>query len=210
MRSATAAGSIPYVLGEVGKSTAVSDECRQAANFMPVPDTLTHMSLAADTRRGAEQYPFLVMALRAGVLNYTAAARFLESETALTGDIGAVATALRRYASELPELETTARDARVTMQSGIEPVEDTPSTEALVRVGSIALGPGSGDSTAILVTGDVDSTVLSGILERLALAEIAVTAAGYVDETIVVVVARSAGANAVRLIEGALETVCEQ
>ncbi len=77
------------------------------------------MSLAAETRRAVDRRPFLRTALRAGVVNYTAAARFL----AVDGETDAIATALRRYADELPAYETESRAARVRMERGIGPLE---------------------------------------------------------------------------------------
>lgn len=158
------------------------------------------MSLAANTRRAAADHPFLLAALRAGVLNYTAAARFL----AIDGEIDAVATALRRYAEELPDYETTEREARVTMQSGVGPVDDP--ADALLVVGGTAIGAGS-DRTAILAAGEVDAAALATVLETLSIEEIEVTAAGVGEETLVVVVDRLEGANALRAIEDALERV---
>lgn len=73
------------------------------------------MSLAAEAREAVREHPFLLSALRAGVVNHRAAAEFLE----LDGDPDAVATALRRFAETLPEYETESRDARVTMHSGV-------------------------------------------------------------------------------------------
>ncbi len=158
------------------------------------------MSLAAQTRRAVADHPFLVAALRAGVLNYTAAARFLEVD----GEVDAIATALRRYAEELPDYETTARRTRVTMQSGVGPVEDPAN--ALFVVGGTAIGEG-GDRTAILAAGEVDAPALATVLEALSVEEVAVTAAGVGEERMVVVVDRLEGATAVRAVEGALEAV---
>ncbi|QSW98839.1 DUF7523 family protein [Haloterrigena alkaliphila] len=160
------------------------------------------MSLAAETRRAAESHPFLVAALRAGVVNYTAAARFLEVE----GEIDAIATALRRYAEELPEYETDARDVRVRMESGIGPI-DAEGDEALVTVGGTAFGPDGGDRTAIVATGAVDAAALAEVLQRLALEEITPIAAGVGAETLLVVVDRLEGANALRAVDGALDAV---
>ena len=157
------------------------------------------MSLAAETRRAVEERPFLVTALRAGIVNYTAAARFLEVD----GETDAIATALRRYAEELPDYETDSREARVRMESGIGPVDS--EAEALVTVGGTALGPTTdGDRTAIVATGSVDAAALAEVLQRLALEEITPIAAGVAEETMVVAVERLAGANAVRAVEDAL------
>lgn len=159
------------------------------------------MSLAAETRRAVDGHGFLLAALRAGVVNYTAAARFLEVE----GETEAVATALRRYADDLREYEAVSRDARVTMQSGIGPIEDP--TEALLVVGATALGPGVDDGTAIFAEGDVDAATLRAALEALEIEGIDVSAAGVGREVMVVVVDRLEGANAVRAVERALEGV---
>ena len=54
------------------------------------------MSLASDTRDAVRRRSFLHAALAAGVVNYTAAARYLD-----VGEEEAVVAALRRYAEEL-------------------------------------------------------------------------------------------------------------
>ncbi len=181
------------------------------------------MSLAAETRRAVDRNPFLRTALRAGVVNYTAAARYLDVD----GDPDAIATALRRYADELPTYETDSRAVRVRMESGIGPLEQiegesggkdghgsgdegnaaTAATEALVAVGSAAFGPCGGDRTAIVATGDVDTAALADVLARLSLEDISPDAAAVADGTMVLVVERREGANALRAVEGALERV---
>ncbi len=166
------------------------------------------MSLAAETRRAVDRHPFLRTALRAGVVNYTAAARYLE----IDGEPDAVATALRRYADELPAYETASRDARVRMESGIGPLEgegEGTSTDgdALLTVGGAALGPCGGDRTAIVATGDVDTPALADALARLSTDGISADAAAVADGTMVIVVERREGANALRAVEGALEHV---
>lgn len=169
---------------------------------MPTQSALWSMSLAAETRRVTESHPFLVTALRAGVVNYTAAARFLEVD----GETDAVATALRRYAEASPAYETESRDVRVTMKSGIGTVE--PGTdEALLSLGGTAFGPGGSDRTGILATGDVDAVALADTLQRLALEEITPLAAAVADGSMLVVVERLEGANALRAVENALESV---
>ncbi|ELZ01266.1 DUF7523 family protein [Natrialba asiatica] len=161
------------------------------------------MSLAAETRRAVEVHPFLVTALRAGVLNYTAAARFLDVE----GDVDAIATALRRYAEELPAYDPDSCEVTVRMESGIGIVDgDDPASE-LVTVGGTPFGSTGGDLTAIYGTGAVDAMALATTLERLELAEIDTVAAAVGDETLIVIVDRLDGANAVRTVEGALEYV---
>lgn len=163
------------------------------------------MSLAADTRWAVDAHPFLHTALRAGVINYTAAARFL----AVDGEADAVATALRRYGDELEALDSDNRTVRVRMQSGVGPVDDPD--EALLAVGSTVLGTGGDSSayTAIVATGEVDARAVSTALAALSIADIEVVAAGFEPETLVVAVERLDGANAVRAVEDALETALE-
>ncbi|UTF53087.1 DUF7523 family protein [Natronosalvus rutilus] len=160
------------------------------------------MSLAAETRRAVDAHPFLHTALRADVVNYTAAARFL----AVDDETDAVATALRRYGDELEALGPSDRSVRVRMQSGVGPVDD--NGEALLAVGSTVFGTGADSSayTAIVATGEVDARAVSTALASLSIAGIEVVAAGFEAETLVVAVERLDGANAVRAVEGALET----
>ncbi|QSG15757.1 DUF7523 family protein [Halapricum desulfuricans] len=152
------------------------------------------MSLAADTREAVRAHPFVYEGLRAGVLNYSAAARFLD-----VGETDAVAAALRRYAEELPERDAAERELRVTMHSGVGPAED--SDEPLLEVGETALAADGGDATAVVATGDVSPDLLGTVLGRFAAAEIAVEAAAVGSDTLVVVVGRRDGPDAVRLIE---------
>jgi len=161
------------------------------------------MSLAERTRRAVDERPFLVDALRAGVCNYTATARFLDVD----GDKDAVATALRRYADDLPAVESQSRDARVTMESGLGPAEDR--ADAVLVAGGVALAPNGGSLTGVLATGDVDPTALAAVLRRLASAGVSVEAAATAGDALVVAVPRRAGADAVRTVETALEAVPE-
>lgn len=153
------------------------------------------MSLAAETRDAVRARPFLYDALRAGVLNYTATARYLD-----LGDEEAVAAALRRYREDLPPPVNNAGDPRVTMQRGFGPV--APS-DALLVAGDTALGPAEGASTAITATGEVGPTALGRVLRRLAVEGIDATAAAAVDGTLVVTVDHRAGPSALRLVEDA-------
>jgi hypothetical protein len=161
------------------------------------------MSLAEETREAARRRPFLVGALRAGVVNYTAAARFLSEEVG--GDPESVATALRRFAESLPDRETEARRARVSMKSGLGETED--ADDALLAVGDTSLAPDAGPLTGILAEGDVDATALGHVLGRLAVEDIEVRAAGVAGEALLVAVERRDGPDAVRLVEDALEAV---
>jgi hypothetical protein len=175
------------------------------------------VSLAETTREAARGRPFLVDALRAGVVNYAAAAAFLDVE----GDPDTVATALRRFADELEPVEPDDRRARVTMRRGVglegngataargagnrtgDPGE---SGEPHLRVGGVALVP-EGSMTAVQASGDVDAAALEAVLGRLRVAGVDAEAAGVAGESLVVVVGRRDGARAVRAVEGALAAV---
>ena len=164
------------------------------------------MSLAAATRDAVREHPFLLDALRAGVVNHTAAADFL----GLDGDRDAIATALRRFAEDLDDYATEARRARVTMQSGVDLVDDTAEatddTEELLTLGGAVVADG-GSQTAVLASGDVDAASLATVLDSLAVADIDVAAAAVAGETLLVVVSRRDGASAVRAVESALSAV---
>lgn len=159
------------------------------------------MSLAAETRRAVRDRPFLLYGLRAGVVNFTAAARLLDVE----GDVEAIATALSRYADELPGYETAPVESRVRMEAGIGPVEGPE--DAVLVVGGTALGPGDGTRTAVLATGAVGADALEAALARLSVAGVSVVAAGVGADTMAIVVDRLDGADALRAVERALEAV---
>ncbi|WP_129116938.1 DUF7523 family protein [Halegenticoccus tardaugens] len=158
-------------------------------------------SLAAETRSAVRERPFLLRALRAGAVNYTAAAAFLD----LDGDREAVATALRRFADDLPPYRTAERDARVTMKSGVGAVDDP--ADALVSVGGIGFEPDAGEETAVVATGDVDAAALAAVLDRLRTAGVDVAAAGVAAGSLAVIVGRRDGATAVRTVEAVLIAV---
>ncbi|MFB6220428.1 MAG: hypothetical protein ABEH90_03230 [Halolamina sp.] len=169
------------------------------------------MSIAEATREAVRRQPFLLDALRAGVLNYTAAAAFIDVD----GDDDAVTTALRRFGEELPPFETEQRDARVTMRSGVGLQErDERSGDAGGdRAESVLLSAGGaivtkgGSLTAVLATGDVDTAALGTVCSRLAAVDIETEAAAVAGETLVVVVGRRDGAAAVQTVEAALSSV---
>jgi hypothetical protein len=160
-------------------------------------------SVAAATREAARDYPFLVAALRAGVVNYAAAAEFL----AVDGDPDSVAAALRRFAADLPEFDPGEREARVTMRSGVGLVADWEAEEALLRVAGAGVVPEVGALTAVLATGEVGPAALATTLGRLRTADVAVEAAATAGDALVVVVGRRDGARAVRVVESALSAV---
>jgi hypothetical protein len=152
------------------------------------------MSLAAATRDAVRERPFLCDALRAGVVNYTAAARTLDVD----GDTDAVATALRRFAEELSDGPVHDSEASVSMQSGLGRVE---TDDALLVVGDTRLGEGAGSLTGIVASGDVSGAALGDVLGRLRVVDIAVEAAGVGEGTLVVVVQRRDGPDALRAVE---------
>ena len=159
------------------------------------------MSLAERTREAVRAEPFLFEALRAGVCNYTAAARYLDLGA---DDEEAVVAALRRYAADLPEYDPDGRTARVSMESGLARVDADEGTEPLLAVGETAFAADGGSFTGLLVTGAVDATTLRHVLGALAADDVAVAAAGVTGDAAVVVVGRRDGADAVRVVERAL------
>jgi hypothetical protein len=158
------------------------------------------MTKAAATRAAVDDHPFLRTALRAGVVNRGAAARFLDVD----GDEDAVAAAVRRYGEELPGLDAESRDAHVSMESGLGASDD-----GLLVVAGRGFAPGEGDLTALLATGDVDTRALSAALGRLHAADVDPRAAGVAGDALAVVVRRRDGADALRVVEDALERVPE-
>jgi hypothetical protein len=154
------------------------------------------MTVAAETRAAARAHPFLHAALRAGIVNYTAAARFLD-----VGETDAVAAALRRYAEELDDPEEIDRRASVSMRSGIGRTADE---EGIVSVGEETFAEGNGDLTAIVATGEVDAGALASVLGRLRTADVAIVATAASEGMLAVVVDQRAGPDAVRAVEQAL------
>lgn len=158
------------------------------------------MSLAAEARDAVQERPFLLEALRAGVVNYSAAARAID----IGDDEAAVATALRRYAEQLPERTVGERRASVTMHSGLSRTADA---DALLSVNGAVFAPDDGDLTAVLATGEVDPAALGHTLGRLGAASIEPVAAGVAGEALCAVVERRDGPRAVQVVESALEAV---
>lgn len=156
------------------------------------------MTLAADTRDAVRSNPFLYDALRAGVVNYSAAARFLDVD----GETDAVVAALRRFADELPTYQRPGTDPPVSMQSGLG--EGDPA-DALLAVGDLALAPDAGSLTAIAASGTDDAEALRAVLGRLETAGVTTEAAAVGGGSLLVVVERRAGPDALRAVEDALE-----
>jgi len=158
------------------------------------------MSLAATARAAVHERPFLLEALRAGVVNFSAAARVID----VSDDEEAVATALRRYAERLPPRTVAPRRATVTMHSGLATAE---GDEALFSLNGHGFAPGDGDLTGVLATGSVDAAALGHVLGRLGANGVAPVAAGVAGEALCVVVERRDGPRAVQTVEDALEAV---
>ncbi|MFB6116972.1 hypothetical protein [Halosegnis sp.] len=155
------------------------------------------MTLASQTRDAVRREPFLRAALAAGVLNYTAAARYLD-----IGDEEAVAAALRRYAADLEPADSEPTDARVAMQSGVGP---TAEKEPLVAVDGEKLASNGGNATALVATGDIGPTDLGRVLARLNVEGVPVRAAGARESHLVCVVNRADGVDALRYVEETLD-----
>lgn len=153
------------------------------------------MSTAEEARAGARSHPFLLEALRAGVLNYSAAARFLGLD-----DESAGAVALRRLADELPPFERAAVADRIRVERGMGRVED-PGT-AMLTVGETHIGRQAGDLTAVIAEGPFNARPAATSVGRLAAAGVHPVAAGWVEDRLIVVVKRAAVARAIRCLEG--------
>lgn len=167
---------------------------------MPAGAGFRGMSLAAAARDAVHERPFLFEALRAGVVNYSAAARAID----VGDDEAAVATALRRYAEQLPDRTVADRRASVSMQTGLAPAD---GDEALLAVNGRGFTVDDGGLTGVLAIGEVDPAALGHALGRLETAEVRPVAAGVVDESLCIVVDRRDGPAAVRAIEAALAAV---
>lgn len=157
------------------------------------------MSTAAETRQAVRAHPFLLEALRAGVLNYRAAARFLAID-----DVDAGAAALRRLGEELSPFESVQPELRVRMESGIGPVES--DEEAMLSLSTTRLGQTDGPETAIIAEGSLDTAYVARILARIAEADIDPIAMGYSPGYLVIVVERAAGPTTVRCVEASVST----
>lgn len=158
------------------------------------------MSLAEQTRAAVREQPFIFDALRAGVLNYTAAARFLD-----VGDEEAVATALRRYGEELESYDEQSVRATVTMQRRVG-ITEAPDPDALLRLGDIGVEP-DGPYTAISASGDVPPGALGSVCQRLRAAGIELAAAAGVDGELTLVVDNEDAVDALRIVEDAVDSL---
>ncbi|QAU12931.1 hypothetical protein EKH57_09465 [Halorubrum sp. BOL3-1] len=164
------------------------------------------MSLAADTREAVRSRPFVFDALRAGLLNHSAAADWLSEAADIGGDSDAVAAALRRFREELPPHATEDRTAVVSMRSGVGLTDSPEGDSPLLRVADAGVVP-EGDHTAVAATGDVDAAALAAVIRRLTLRNVEIAAAGVAGDALVCVVGRPDGPDAVRTVEAALDAV---
>ena len=147
-------------------------------------------SIAARTRRAVDRTPFVRQALRAGVLNYTAAARRLDVDA----EPDAVASALRRYEADLPPLGNADRTVQVRM-------DGTPDETLLSVTGQDAKIDGH---TALLLTGELDPGTFGRAVAALQAASLAVTGAGYVENQAVILVPGADGSAALRIVESVI------
>lgn len=155
-------------------------------------------TLAAETRAAVDANPFLRDGLRAGVVNFAAAARFVDVD----GGEEAIATALRRYANDLPPLAERSGDVRVTMQSGIERVRPEDAETTLFEVGDAGFTVGAGTLTAIVANGAVDGGLLGTICRRLDGADVDIEGVGLAEAGLVLVVRRRDATTALTVVEG--------
>ncbi|NUE02610.1 hypothetical protein HUB97_08935 [Halorubraceae archaeon YAN] len=155
------------------------------------------MTIAAETRAAVRRQPFLHTALRAGVVNYTAAAASL----AVDGDTESVAAALRRYANELSPIEVESRSVTVRMKQGVSLTEQTARSSLLVVGDSAIASTKNGPYTALLMAGAVDTLFIGKVLTRLSLEDIEPSAVGCTSTTGVIVVKKRHAVSALQIIE---------
>lgn len=157
------------------------------------------MTVAERTREVVRERPFLHDALAAGVVNYTAAARYLD-----VGDEETVAAALRRYARELDDGRRQG-DARIRMHRGVRRVETDenadPGASGLLAVGGACFARDDGSLTAVFATGTVSARHLRRILGRCDTIDVDVVAAGMHESALVLVTERATGPTALRIVE---------
>jgi len=149
------------------------------------------MSVAERTREAIRAEPFLLAALAAGVVNYRAAARWLDVD----GDEESIATALRRFANDLEEPSPVDRRISVRLRRG--DVDDALDS-------AVTAGEASDGLAAIEVSGEIDADALERVLARLRAEDVAVEAAAVAGDSLTVAVPARAGADGLRLVEAAL------
>lgn len=153
------------------------------------------MTIAERARTAAKEHPFILEGLREGVINYTAAARYLD-----VGDVDAVAAALRRYATELEAAEREqTTDLRLRMVTGVGETDDPG--EALLHVGDRSYVPESGSLTAIVATGAIPPWAIGWLRWELAERELTVHASGGDRDGLILLTDRGDGPAVLRIVE---------
>lgn len=149
------------------------------------------MSTAERTRAALRRHPFVALALRAGILNYRATARYLDC-----GDADAVAAALRREHAAATDLDVSDLGVRVRLARNVDP-------DALAADGHPVLGHGIDASSVSTVTvaGTLGSAFVPLALLGLAVHGIDIHAHVATAERAVFVVGDHEGASALRAIE---------
>lgn len=155
------------------------------------------MSTAERTREALRQHPFLVLALRADILNYRATARFLD-----IGDPDAVAAALRRYRQELDEFTPGELDLRIRVRRNVD-LEELAADGMAPGVDA----PADDSYSAITAAGEPTPAFVATAVLGLATAGIRVTAQGATAEQAVFVVPNDDAAAALRTVE-AIAAAC--
>lgn len=157
------------------------------------------MSVAERTREAVRAEPFLRDALAAGVVNYAAAAKRLEVDAGAD----AVATALRRYANELPDgnaVPADPGDLRVRLTRGIQRASETD--DPILVVGGDGYCEGDGGLAGVTARGSgVDTRLLERTLARCRTEHVSVTAAAVGSDAMILLVASRESATALRLTE---------
>lgn len=143
------------------------------------------MSTAAAARRAIRAHPFLLAALRAGVLNYSAAARFLELD-----DVEAGAAALRRLGNEETEVGPREPELRIRIE------RDVPAALA------DSLESDQADLRAIVATGSIASMTVARIVARFDDADVDLLGMTWTPDRLTIAVASSSTATALRCVEG--------
>lgn len=151
------------------------------------------MSVAAATREAIKAHPFLLDAMRLDVLNFTAAARFLD-----VGETEAVAAALRRLSTDLSPAHSTSVDLRVRMERGIGEVH---KEEALLQIGEAGFGKVNGPFAGIIANGTSDARTVGTVLLRVAEADIELIASAATPTQFILIVPSTAAATSIRCVE---------
>lgn len=161
------------------------------------------MSRAEQARTAIRTQPFIHEALRAGVLNYHAAARLLDVD----GDPEAIATALRRYEETLDSPTASGTPPIVRLERNVG-ITDGPGDDPLLTVDGLTV-TSEGDYAAVLVTGMETTRAFAKAVTRVTLSDIPLRATGGAfpsagTATAVFVVPTERGTDALREIEATI------